>query len=109
MALLLLVLCSGCAIPIQEESFYTDKGPDGAVITHFFDPSYQDISKAAWDSMREGMVCMSASAIGDLKAEIEQLCSRTACDEKTVQTFREAFARVHDVQLELQLTAAQRP
>lgn len=53
------------------------------MITHFFSTESQDISKAAWDSIREGMTCMSPEAIGDIKGEIEKLCSKVTCTQVT--------------------------
>jgi hypothetical protein len=85
MALLILAL-SSCATAVKEEDFFTDRGNDGAVETHFFSSEIVDIGKAAWDSMREGMTCMSGQAIADIKLEIEELCSKTACDEVDQQT-----------------------
>lgn len=82
-----LVLTS-CAVPIKEENFYTDKGPDGAVETHFYSTDVRDLSKDAWDSIREGMTCMSGQAIADIKGEIEKLCTKTPCS-KQVQAARE--------------------
>lgn len=105
---MVLGLLSSCAVvPIEEEDFYTDKGANGAVETHFFSTDITDIGKAAWDSMREGMVCMSAQALSDIKGAIEQLCTKTVCDEQLVQTLRDAYARTHDAQLSILLTKAQ--
>lgn len=92
-----LLLLSSCAIPIQEENFYTDKGPDGAVETHFFSTDEVDIGKTAWDEMREGMTCMSGQAIADIKLEIEELCSKTSCNEQTLTQALAAVARVQSL------------
>lgn len=72
---------SGCAVPIKEETFYTDAGQDGAILSHFFSTDSSVIGKAAWDSIREGMTCMGPDAIGDIKAEIEKLCTKVACTQ----------------------------
>lgn len=92
-ALVLLSAC-GTTVHVKEENFYTDKGPDGAVITHFFATDIKDISKPAWDSMREGMTCMSAQAIGDIKSEIEKLCTESSCDKQTVKAIEAALNRL---------------
>jgi hypothetical protein len=69
------------------------------VLSHFYAPGYADIGKAAWDSMREGMVCMSAAALGDIKAEIEELCSKVPCNEQQVQALEMAFWRIQTAQI----------
>ena len=103
--LLFLVLFTGCAIPIQEEDFYTDRGPDGAVETHYFSTDVTDIGQGAWDSIREGMTCMSGKAIADIKGEIEKLCTKTACSEqtkvalkRTLRALDPAFSRLEAAQ-----------
>jgi PBP1b-binding outer membrane lipoprotein LpoB len=88
--LMAVALLSACAVPIKEEDFYTDKGPDGAVETHFFSTDITDIGKEAWDSMREGMTCMSGGAIADIKGEIEKLCTKTKCSEETAKAVKQA-------------------
>lgn len=81
--LLILVLFTGCSVPIQEADFYTDRGPDGAVETHFFSTDITDIGKEAWDSMREGMTCMSGQDLANIKGAVQKLCTKTACSEQT--------------------------
>lgn len=76
---------SGCgSVSIKEEDFYTDAHPNGAILSHFYDTTISYIGDAAWDQLREGMICISADTFGDLKTEIEQLCSDAKCD-KSVQ------------------------
>lgn len=77
-----LLSLAACSVPIKEETFYTDAGDQGAIISHFFSTDSSVIGKSAWDSVREGMTCMGPDAIGDLKAEIEQLCSKVSCSEQ---------------------------
>ncbi len=93
-----LVLLNACAVPIKEEDFYTDKGQNGAVLTHFFSTDIQDISKAAWDSMREGMTCLSAQGISDIKGEIEQLCTKTPCSEEVQKAKAQALVALDVIQ-----------
>jgi hypothetical protein len=80
------LLLSSCATEIVEQDFYTDRGEDGAVITHFFSDASSDISKQAWDSIREGMTCVSETGIGNLKTEIESLCSRVSCAQVSTES-----------------------
>lgn len=81
MGLALLGTCS-CATAIKEESFYTDAGDDGAILSHFYSTDSSVIGKAAWDALRPGFTCMSPDTFGDIKSEIEKLCSKTPCSEQ---------------------------
>lgn len=91
MALLSLAICS-CAVEVKEETFYTDAGDNGAIISHFYSSDSSVMGKAAWDSVREGMTCMGPQAIGDIKSEIEDLCSKQSCDEATQGRIREIWS-----------------
>lgn len=95
MALLTLSACGSVAI--KEETFYTDAGDQGAVVSHFFSTDSSVMGRAAWDSIREGMTCMSPDAIGDIKKEIEQLCSKVDCT-KVVPAFAAQSVSPGDMQ-----------
>jgi hypothetical protein len=88
----------GCGIQIKEEDFYTDRGNDGAVETHFFATDVVDIGKPAWDSLREGMTCMSGQAISDIKTEIEELCTKTSCTAEVLTARQQALAALNRLQ-----------
>lgn len=104
--LMAAALLNSCAVPIKEEDFYTDKGPDGAVETHFFSTDITDIGKSAWDSMREGMVCESAQAIADIKGEIEKLCTKTKCSEETTQALKQTVRALRLAEARIQFARA---
>lgn len=95
-ALLILALCSCGSVSVKEEDFYHDVGVNGAVETHLFSTDISYIGEAAWNAMREGMVCESPTAIADMKAEFEKLCSVTACNEETKTVVRAFFARLKE-------------
>ncbi len=80
-----LLLLSCGTVTIKESTFYTDVSPNGAIVTHFYDPSIERMGQAAWDRVRGGMTCMPAQTFGDLKIELEQLCSKTKCDKEAAQ------------------------
>ena len=40
---------------------------------------------ASWNAQGDAAECMPSSALGNLKAEIEQLCSVETCDDQTVK------------------------
>ena len=91
---LLSLLSSACSVKIKDETFFIDAGESGAVTVNFLSTGSTIIDKAAWDSMREGMFCMSSDAIGDIKGEVEKLCSRTSCTYEQKQYFYEFMVRV---------------
>ena len=92
MALLILAISSCATLP--EETFYADATPNGATVTHIYSTDVSYIGQAAWDNIREGMVCMSPQAVGDIKAFIEEVCSEVSCSEQTTQIMSKAYNRI---------------
>lgn len=88
--------CGTAQIPVNipNVTFYTDEGTNGAFITRFFSSDVSSIGKPAWDSIREGMSCISASDVGSIKAALEQLCSEAPCNEATIVAARSLLARL---------------
>ncbi len=83
---------------MKDENFYLDVGDQGAIEVHFLSTGSTLISKAQWDSIREGMFCMSAEAIGDFKSEIEQLCQETSCDQQAQFNIKQAFDHIESAE-----------
>jgi hypothetical protein len=77
-------------------NFYTLMGENGAHITHLFDASTSDMSKAAWDAISEGKICTEAQSIADVKAELEKLCSEAPCNKQALAVLRQAFDRIQN-------------
>jgi hypothetical protein len=75
-------------------TFYTDEGSNGAFITHLFSTESSNIGVDAWNNIREGMSCLSATDIGSIKTELEQLCSEVSCNQPTIKALRAALARL---------------
>jgi hypothetical protein len=96
MGALALVLCSCTSVPIKEASFYTDATPSGAIITHFYNQDISYLGQSAWDRLREGMTCLSASDFSNIKIEIEQLCSVTSCTQETNAAISDFFSRLRE-------------
>lgn len=71
-------------VPIKDMVLFVDKGDAGAVSFNFLTPGENHYSKSDWDSLRFGMVCESPEAFGNIKAELEKLCSEVKCDLKIV-------------------------
>jgi hypothetical protein len=92
-------LVSGCAVQIKDEPLYVDEGALGAVEVHLFTPGSTDISESQWAALRFGMVCMSAQSFGDIKLEIESLCSKASCDEQTTQAMQNIIQILERVQI----------
>ena len=103
----LLLLLSGCATTIHDNThcalipsvlngvLLPDGG--GAACDNFLTSKPQTLNQAAWQAMElswetagEAVECTTSGALGDLKAEIEDLCSRTSCDYDTTQTILNA-------------------
>lgn len=84
MGLLLLSSCSHVAI--KDEQLCADMGSQGATCDNIFTNAPIDFGKSDWDDKRFGMLCMSSDAFGDIKQELEQLCSVSGkCDYPKVQ------------------------
>jgi hypothetical protein len=94
-----LLLSSSCArVKIKDEDIYGDKGADGAVEVHLLSEGQADIPKAVWDKLRFGMACISRQALGDLKAEIMELCSYSNdCDYEVQQNIQAFFDKMEEL------------
>lgn len=96
MVLLTLTLesCGTVPVTIPEETFYTDAGADGAVVTHYYDPTISFMGKAAWDNIREGMTCEQGQTFADWKKQLEDFCSQVTCNKSTpIQALRDYLDR----------------
>lgn len=82
-----VILCSGCGhVAIKDAQVCADMGSQGATCDNIFTSAPIDFGKSDWDDMRFGMFCMSSDAFGDIKQEIESLCSVSGkCDYPTMQ------------------------
>ena len=81
-------------VTINEVTFYTDEGPQGAFISHLFSADSSNIGVAAWNNIREGMSCVSAQDVANIKAELEKLCSEAPCNQPSVKALRAALSRL---------------
>lgn len=78
-----LISCQGAPVEIKDQLWYHDKGPLGAVRFHSMNNLSLKIPKNVWDSLdtkanpdaRYGMYCTSAATVGEIKKELELLCS----------------------------------
>ena len=110
-ALLLLTL-NGCAtevknfqacgtipgIPTAEDPF---PAPLGATCDDFLTSQPETLDRAgwfnrqaSWNAAGYAVECMTSDTIGNIKAEIEKLCSRTPCDEDTKNAISDGLTRI---------------
>lgn len=106
MALLPLLL-DACAVHIQDETFCAlVPGDYGAVCDNFLTTKPQTLTKAQWDAMQNSwnaqgyaVECTTSKAIGDIKTEIEQLCSVTRCDYEVEKKILDGLNRMQGLAL----------
>lgn len=87
-----------CAVRINDETFYVDAGSLGAVTVNLLTPGSEIVPPDQWNPMREGMFCMSPQSFGDIKTEIEELCSKTTCSYQVKQALQGFTGRVERAQ-----------
>lgn len=98
----LLVNVNACtSVPIHDETVCGDLGPQGASCFHTLSSESYDLDKQAWDSQREGMLCLSQTTFGDFKEELEKLCSLSnACAYDSVKkTLEEITLKIQAIGL----------
>lgn len=92
----LALFLNSCTVQIHDEQFCSPiPQQGGAVCDNFLSSNQLILSEHQWqalqmDWMSQGMSvqCTNSQAVGDYKAEIEKLCSKTPCSydlKKTLQ------------------------
>lgn len=100
------LLLSSCAIQVKDETVYgVVPGNLGAVADNFLTSNQQILTEAQWQAkmlswQNAGLStqCVSSQTVGDLKDEIEQLCTRTPCTYETAQAVKVISAGLAKVQ-----------
>lgn len=79
MTVVLLLSCS--QVTVKDEIVYANKGMLGAVGLHTLTNDQCEVTFQEWMSLlrTNPMLCVSVSAFGDVKKELEQLCSVCNC------------------------------
>lgn len=81
------LLLSSCSVPIKDEQFCSPvPGNLGAVCDNFLtsnqlildDPGWQAL-QASWRAKGQSTECTTSQTLGDIKDELEKLCSKTPC------------------------------
>lgn len=109
---LLLLTLEGCATVIHDHTFCSPIPvmPDGtrlgAVCDNFLTHKPQTLNETDWEALQASWVAKGyaievteSNAVGDLKDELEKLCSRSPCDTDmtdTVQALIQTLARMQE-------------
>jgi hypothetical protein len=102
----LLLLGNSCAVPIHDFPACSPlPGSLGATCDNFLTSNKQILNEAQWQALivqwqdaGQALECIPSGAYGDLKAEIEKLCSVHKCDEATKQVLLKGLARIQSLQ-----------
>jgi len=102
---LLIFLLQGCATAIVDYEFCSPlPGGLGSICDHFL-TAHQEILteeqwvalQAQWLSQGQATECTTANALGDLKKEIEELCSKTRCSYEAVQIITSGLNKIQNL------------
>lgn len=85
------LLLSSCAVKIKDEQFCAPMpGHMGAVCDNFLTANQLILDEAAWQALQASWVsggfaveCTTSQTLGDIKGEIEKLCSVAKCTYET--------------------------
>lgn len=91
-----LLLLNSCATTVHDAPFCSPiPGGYGAVCDNLFAKNPETLSEAewearilSWESKGWALECTESDAVGNLKKEIELLCSKTPCNEDTVSAIQ---------------------
>lgn len=84
----LLLFASGCSVKIADETFCSPIRPNlGAVCDNFLTSNQRILDQAGWETQQDAWAaqglsteCTNSKTVGDIKREIEKLCSLAPCD-----------------------------
>jgi hypothetical protein len=97
-----LALLSSCAVEIKDAR-YCVLAPGAPIVCDNFLSSNQAIlTDSEWLALQTqwgATFCEAQSSFADLKTEIEELCSKTACDYPTQQAIKMIFAKIESKRL----------
>lgn len=97
-----LLLLSGCAVQIADMTVCSPiPGTDFAACDNFLTSDPQTINwtteQSTWASQGYATECVNSDALGNIKAEIEKLCSLTACDYPTEQAILSGLKKIQEL------------
>ena len=84
-----LPFLSSCAVQINDEQFCSPiPGGNGAICDNFLTSNQMILSEADWQALQASWInsgnaveCTTSKTVGDIKKELEQLCSVAKCDD----------------------------
>lgn len=105
MTAVLLLLPSGCATTIKDSQWCSPPpGHIGAACDWFLHSDQQILTESQWEALQESwaakgdaLECTTSTSLGDIKAELEQLCSKTACTYEQVSQLKIAIQNIERI------------
>lgn len=93
----LFLVLSACAahVKIQDEQFCLDLEPKGAHCENMFSNHPVDMTPEEFQAWRPGKILITGQTLGDLKQELEELCSFYGhCDTPQIQSALQAMKKI---------------
>lgn len=102
----LITLSSGCAVPIKDFRYCSPvPGNLGAVCDNFLtdnqtilDQSQWLALQAEWIAAGQAIECTQSQTVGDLKKELEKLCSVTTCAYEVEQQVKQIVSSLEKIE-----------
>ena len=98
----LLLSNGGCAVQIADfQACSPIPGGFGAVCDNFLTKNPETLTQDQWNQLQstwisqgEAVECVTSTSIGNIKKEIEKLCSETKCDYPTQSAIIEGLNKI---------------
>lgn len=98
-------LLTSCAVAIYDEQFCSPiPGGLGAVCDNFLTSNQQILTPDEWNALQskwvaagEATECTESKTLGDIKAEIEELCSKTPCNYEVQQAITKGLEKIQSL------------
>lgn len=111
----LLLQASSCAVVIKDAQFCSPlPGNLGAVCDNFLtsnqlilDAGEWTALQASWASLGQATECTTSQTVGDLKSELEKLCSDTSCDYPDAQKVFKGLKKIENLGKGARLTSGE--
>ena len=100
-----LVLLSSCSVKIKDAQFCAPiPGHLGAVCDNFLTSNQLILDEAGWQALQAQWIaagqateCTQAQTLGDLKSEIEKLCSLAPCNYQVKQKILKGLTKLQSL------------
>ena len=99
------LLLNSCAVQIHDETFCSPiPGNLGAVCDNFLTPNQQILTEdgwvelqATWAAQGEATECTQSGTLGDIKEEIEKLCTIAKCNYPTKKALLDGLNKIQNL------------